>query len=132
MSMESQTVLATDGQFQDVRYEVVWIGEPNPEDYERAREIVGRAFEPAPREQIMRLLARLKVLVVQRDADHNDLALQFAAYTDELAAWPGDIAVHVLETQPKMSKWWPAWSELDGRLRSCGSRRLALAVAMQV
>ena len=88
---------------------------------------------PMERNEIVKALGRLKVLTVltvARGAGETDLTLQLAAYAAKLADWPADVVREVLATQPRISKWWPAWAELEERLRELAAPRRALQAAL--
>ncbi len=74
------------------------------------------AMRPAPSEPLKKALARLRVMTKTRSDEEGEGALRAAAYLEELQHWPGDVAMHVLNSQPRIDKWWPAWAELEERL----------------
>jgi hypothetical protein len=71
-----------------------------------------KALEPLPSEQILKELTRLKLKTMARNITTEELSLQLAVYTDDLAQYPADIVVKVLRDWPKQNKWWPTWHEL--------------------
>lgn len=88
------------------------------------------APEIGSRSAVTAALARLKSLTIKRDSDEIDTRLQVAAYLDELAAYPADVACEALRLWPREpdGRWWPAWADLAGLCdRLMEPRRAALA-----
>lgn len=83
-----------------------------------------RACLPAPEQRLYAELASLRVLTKAGQASDEDIRLQIQVYARRLAEYPGDVALHVLRTQPDMEKWWPAWAELKDRLDLHSRKRL--------
>ena len=75
-----------------------------------------RACLPAPDDRIVQELTKLRMKTAAKATDTETLELQQAVYAEELAEYPADVVLYVLRTQPKISKWWPAWGELAERL----------------
>ncbi|MEQ8654399.1 MAG: hypothetical protein RIC87_18170 [Kiloniellales bacterium] len=92
---------------------------PSAQHLAAIREAIERhrfAMRPAPHDQLLPGLARLRVMTKARIDDDEEGTLRAAAYIEELQRWPADVALHVLVTQPRLDKWWPAWAELEERL----------------
>lgn len=85
--------------------------------------ILEQACKPMDRREIIKSLAVLKALTAKRNEADDDQELQLGAYARQLEDYPADVVRHVLETQPRMSKWWPAWAELHERLELFSARR---------
>ncbi len=81
------------------------------------------AMRPAPRDQLMPGLVRLRVMTKTRADDEGEGKLRAAAYIEELQRWPADVALHVLATHARIDKWWPAWAELEERLEIFARKR---------
>lgn len=95
---------------------------------QRYRDAYEAACVPMGLEETNRLLGKLKVMTAARQQQADDIAFQIMVYAEELAEYPADIARHVLSTQYKVSKWWPAWQEIQSRIEHHGRQRMALAV----
>ena len=90
-----------------------------------------RLLEPAPPQQIVRELTRLRLLSVTRDQS-GDMDLLLAAYVDELRRYPGDLVVDELRAWPHSgSKYWPSAHELIGRIERRVRPRRALQDALE-
>jgi len=96
----------------------------------KALETVRVALNPMTRNECIGLLGELKLLTVPRSEQATDMAAQLSLYARKLAEYPADVTRHVLESQPKMSKWWPTWEELYGRLELHTKRRRRLMEAL--
>ena len=55
------------------------------------------------------------------------MAAQLQLYARKLSAYPADIVRKVLSTQDTISKWWPAWADLQDRLEVYMKERRVLA-----
>lgn len=102
---------------------------PELSDSERmaALSVLEAACQPMRKREIAAGLGRLKAMTVSRAEDDVSTAVRFEIYVEELAKWPADVVRHVLESQPRMSKFWPAWMELEERLEFyAGKRKRAL------
>lgn len=90
-----------------------------------------RALQAAPNAVVVAELAALDVLTTRRNLEHDDLKLRQQVYARKLADYPGDVVLHVLQTQASLSKWWPAWEELEDRLASLTHRRKSRLEALR-
>ena len=66
----------------------------------------------------------MKALTLSRREGEDDMAFQLKLYAAKLAEWPADVVIHVLRAQPGLDRWWPAWHDLEDRLRLYAGRRL--------
>ena len=73
---------------------------------------VETALQPLGDEELVMELTNCLALCVPRRDDQGSIDLATAALLDRLVQYPADIVRHVLEVHPRMSKWFPAWSEL--------------------
>jgi len=89
------------------------------------------ACAPAPLEETIILLGRLKVLTISPAQHGEDLQVQLKCYADELSRYPADIVRHVLRTHARQSKFWPTWSEIEERLSLHASRRQLMWCAVR-
>lgn len=80
---------------------------------------------------VLQRLAALKALTVPRNATADDVAFQAKLYARLLSDYPADVVRYVLETQPGVSKWWPAWAELKERLDLYAGHRTLLRDALR-
>lgn len=101
-------------------------GDVSPADAGRALAFVRQAQQPASLNEIMLLLARLKSMTVSGPQGAEDMKAQFAFYAEELLRYPADAVRHVLRTQPRVSKFWPAWCEIAERLEDATRERRRL------
>lgn len=96
-----------------------------------ALEMHERACAPMPRDLVLKELAVVKVCTKARPEHQDDLKFMMQVYAEKLAEWPADVVRHVLTTQPSISKWWPAWEELEDRLSLYGRKRRARRDALR-
>lgn len=101
----------------------------DPEHLDEARDLVRAAYEPLPRDEIVKLLARLKVVTIRRGEGEADLTLQFSAYADDLSKWPADVVREVLMAWD--GKWWPALAELEDAMTPLATPRRKLLYALE-
>ena len=113
----------------DERFEL--IAGAHPGDLKGARDILRRACQPMPRSDMLKSLAVLRAMTAKRPETDDDQELQFNAYARALAEYPADVTRYVLETQPGLSKWWPAWAELAERLDRLSNRRKRMLDALE-
>jgi len=106
-----------------LRYEVD-PGGADSEELEQALVAYERACLPMPDQWTNEELAKLKARTVSRQQDQEELSLMLRVYADDLAEWPADVVKEVLRTQPKVSKFWPTWYELEERLKLKAWKRL--------
>lgn len=116
------------GQNQDPRNVVPWqlVQVPDLPESDRATamSILEAACQPMRKREIVAGLGRVKAMTVSRAEDDVSTAVRFEIYVEELAKWPADVVRHVLESQPRMSKFWPAWAELEERLELYAGKRM--------
>ena len=113
-----------------------WVGEWGYEsqvtgyEFERtpeALEIMAKCLKPMKPSECLGLLGELKLLTVARPDQGFDMAAQLQLYARKLSAYPADIVRKVLTTQDTISKWWPAWADLQDRLEVYMKERRVLA-----
>ena len=109
--------------------ETGWKAAPHP-DIAAAYIDLRPGDSPADRLARAQTLSRLnsghaesRLMLARAALESRDMELQIACYARELTAYPADVVRHVLQTQPRFSKFWPAWSELEERLRLHAQRR---------
>lgn len=88
-------------------------------------------LSPMTDNEAIAMLTSLKLLTVNRGEQGTDLGAQIKIYAQLLREYPADIVRHVLKSQARMSKWWPAWSELVERLEPLTKKRKALLKAFK-
>lgn len=116
-----------------VSWQLAEIPEPSEGERTSALSILEAACQPMRKREIVAGLGRLKAMTVSRAEDDVSTAVRFEIYVEELAKWPADVVRHVLESQPRMSKFWPAWMELEERLELyAGKRKRALELLRHV
>jgi hypothetical protein len=76
--------------------------------------------------ECQKLLAVLKILTTTKAEQADDIKLTIEVYRTQLEKYPADVVRYVLTTQANLSKWWPTWADLKGRLDSLSSRRLKM------
>jgi hypothetical protein len=107
----------TSGEFlgEVVGYELKgYVSEP---ERMHALDMVAHSLSPMSMSEAQKLLGKLRILTKVRAESVDDIRATFAIYAQELAEFPADVVRKVLTTQHKISKWWPAWAELEDRLR---------------
>lgn len=101
------------------------------EALDRSIDLHRRACAPAPQDRITTALAELRVLTKARTEDSLDLKFLIRVYADRLGEWPADVVAHVLRTQANVSRWWPAWEELQVRLETYARKRRTRLKALE-
>jgi hypothetical protein len=96
----------------------------------KALDAHNRACLPADAKSLAAALARLR-LTTAHTQQRNDIEALIAIYADILRQYPGDVAMYVLKTQPKFSKFWPTESELVERLDRWSKKRFSARDALQ-
>ena len=91
--------------------------EPTAEEIQEARQVINRITVPLPAEEVVSLLAKIRLMTARRSDDADDQDAQLMLYAEELSYWPADAVKAVLSTQHRHSKWWPTWAELEERLQ---------------
>lgn len=84
------------------------------------------ALAPAPPARIEKWLAELAYLAnfaTPRNSSSDDLAFTIAAFTTQLAAYPGDCVRAVLMERGRTRTWWPAFAELHEKLEPLVEKR---------
>lgn len=120
-------------------YENVFLGydlvsTPSPSllpSLKRALERHERCMLPAPEEQLIDELTIVRATTTARQDEVAGEAMKLLIYASKLAAYPADIALHVLRTQPDVQGWWPNWHELQLRLDWRCARRRARRRALE-
>ena len=82
-----------------------------------------RATVPAPEDRLYQGLTLLKVKTKSAQSRTDDIRFQMQVYGRELQQYPGDVALHVIQTQGDMETFWPSWAELRERLELYSRRR---------
>ena len=94
---------------------------PVPADMDDSLAVVEQASAPAPREFVVKELARLRMSTKARPEAEDDLSMMAAVYADALRVYPADIVADACRKWARMEKWWPSLSELidmaDFRMR---------------
>jgi len=98
---------------------------------DRAIDLHRQACATAPEDKITTALAELRVLTKAKAEDQHDLKFLLRVYADRLGEWPADVVAHVLRTQPSVSRWWPAWEELQDRLELYARKRRTRLKALE-
>lgn len=102
-----------------------------PEQRENALIEVAKSLSPMRQTDCIGMLGELKLLTACRPEQQHDLEIQLTLYARMLQEFPADVVRHVLKTQPKISKWWPTWQELNDRLELHTAKRKALMRALK-
>jgi len=84
-----------------------------------------------PKQEILALLTRLRAETKSRAEDGDDLQVMIAIYIENIAPYPADVVRHVLRTQSRHEKFWPAWQDLHTRLELYASYRKRLLFALE-
>lgn len=113
-----------------LRYEIDPSG-AKAEEFQQALLAYERACLPMPDPQINEELGKLRVRTAWRDPGQEDMSFAMRVYADDLAEWPADVVKEVLSTQHKVSKFWPAWIELEERLKLKAWKRLKTRDALR-
>ena len=96
----------------------------DPQAAHKALEVYERACRPAPEDTLVKELGGLRLMTKSAQAPDDDVRLSLQAYARKIQQYPGDVALHVLRTQPDMGVFWPAWAELKDRLDLYAGKRL--------
>lgn len=102
-----------------------------PETQSRAISMAEQSLKPMTPSECIGLLGEMKLLTVPRTEATESLEAQLMLYSRKLQDYPADVVRRVLTTQPNISKWWPAWSELKERLDLFTFRRRKLIEALK-
>lgn len=102
-----------------------------PQTHAQAISTAEKSLMPASASECIGLLGELKLLTVPRTEATENLEAQLMLYAKKLQDYPADVVRRVLTTQPNISKWWPAWSELKERLDLLSFRRRRLLEALK-
>lgn len=78
---------------------------------------------PAPDDVVVKELTSMCATTMPRREDASDAAVYIAAIARRLRAFPGDVVLDVLRSQPDHDKWRPTWQELLLRLEGKTKRR---------
>lgn len=90
-----------------------------------------QSMRPLRDQDILQELAKLSVKVAKRAEDGFDLQVRLEGYTEELRQFPGDLVLDVLRRWPRMSRFWPAWSELQLMLERRLAQRKGMMAALE-
>jgi hypothetical protein len=101
-----------------------------PEDLDEARRRLAPFLEPAPREELMRELMRLRIRTRSKNPGTDDLAAIAAVYADDLARFPARAALEALEFWGTHKDFWPSMRELLEEVKKRCRDELALAQAL--
>lgn len=125
---QTETRFPSDGPVYSVVARIIW--DCPREKLEEAARIVDWSFRSAPGNAIAGALYKLRILTIGRDArSSDDQEAEAIIWGEQLACWPGDIALEVLADWPKRKdgKFWPTWADVLEELRRRMDRRMALA-----
>ncbi len=103
----------------------------DPAALDEARETVEGAMAPMERDELVKCLGQLRALTAAKNTGETDLKLVLSAFASRLTRWPADVVREVLESQSSISKWWPAWAEVEERLVELAAPREALLATLQ-
>lgn len=97
----------------------------------KALAIAEKSLTPMTQSECFGLLGELRLLVPPVNMSEETMEAQLGLYARKLAEYPADVVRRVLATQPNISRWWPAWSELKERLDLFSARRRKLLEALK-
>lgn len=91
-----------------------------------------RSFAPrAPKDVVLRALAKVYYLTASKKEDGEDLTLRFAAWEDQLSAFPGDVVLAVLRDWPNDNRYWPTWDAIRPKLLAAAGFRAMAAERLE-
>ena len=99
-------------------------------ELDQARSQIEILCAPLTDTECVNELTALRYSTRSRDADTTDTAIMFKIYREKLRAYPADIVVHVLRSNPEVSQFWPTWFELHDRLKTPAHRRKLIRDAL--
>jgi hypothetical protein len=95
--------------------------------------VIESAFRAAPSDRLAAALYKLRMTTRGRPENADeDREAQATIIIHELRKYPGDVAMHVLETWPARpnGQFWPTWHELDEVLRLESQKRRTIAACL--
>jgi hypothetical protein len=105
-----------------------------PEAFDICADAIRKAFMSAPDEELAKALYRLRVLTCGRDrGGDTDREAEGMIWIEMLRCWPGDIALHVINSWPngEGGQWWPTWHEIEKRLGALTVQRRMLLTSLR-
>ena len=93
----------------------VRFGDMTQEQAEQAKQVIREFNKPLPRQQIIKLIARLQIICPEKNKAQFDTEARTAIWIEELSKYPADVVNYVLRMR---YKWFPALSEV---LDNCDS-----------
>jgi hypothetical protein len=101
------------------------------EDASEALRILEMLNARADRGDCVQAVVRLKALTVSRLTSEEDMAVQIAAMTEELSAYPLDVVRGACQAWTQQDKFFPAWAELRELCESLVLKRRSLLNALR-
>ena len=71
-----------------------------------------RSMHSAPETALLKEMGALKLLTSSRKMDLEEMKASLKLYARKMTAFPADLAVAAIRSQPTRSPWWPAWKDL--------------------
>lgn len=87
----------------------VRFGDMTQEQAEQAKQVIREFNKPLPRQQIIKLIARLQIICPEKNKAQFDTEARTAIWIEELSKYPADVVNYVLRMR---YKWFPALSEV--------------------
>lgn len=87
----------------------VSLGDMTQEQVEQATRVLIEFNKPLPKQQIIKLIARLQIICPERAKPEYDTKARTAIWVEELSKYPADVVNYVLRMR---YKWFPALSEV--------------------
>ncbi len=102
-----------DADFEVLGYEPIKVTtEAGRAAVQSASQMLNEALAPAPKEVILKALARLKLSTNARNQDGDDARFQRAVYVEELAEFPADVVVEACRKMARLEDWFPPIGKL--------------------
>lgn len=90
------------------------------------------ARQPATYDDRVKALAALSVWVKERDPlDESQAKLRMAMWAQRCGEFPGAIVLDELDKWGRTERWWPAWEEIETRIRARMKREDELRAALE-
>lgn len=87
----------------------VRFGDMTQEQVEQATMVLREFNKPLPRQQIIKLIARLQIICPEKNKAQFDTEARTAIWIEELSKYPADVVNYVLRMR---YKWFPSLSEV--------------------
>ena len=89
----------------------------NSEELNRVEQVVASSLVPLPIEEIKQRVATLTTLMtIPPNTNPDDLIVRINAISNELASYPADIVIQVIEILKNKRSWFPAWADFYDEL----------------